>query len=345
MTDRTSTPTVRVSLLALPESTAYVLYGHADVLSSVGSVWTCLTGETEPYPTFDVRIVAPQREPFRCAGGVPVIPDATLAESGQADVVVISDLTIDVDADPRGRWPDAVAWIRAQHAGGAVICSVCSGSVLLADTGLLDGEAATTHWAFTDLFARCFPAIRLVPDRILVSAGPDHRLISSGGAASWEDLALHLIRRYCGRAAAIRTAKAFVFGDRSEGQQPYAAMAKPRRHEDAAIADCQTWVADHYAGASPVARMVRHSGLPERTFKRRFRATTGYTPVAYVQTLRIEEAKQLLETTPMPADEIGATVGYEDPASFRRLFKRQTGVTPGRYRQRFRTVGGATGSA
>ena len=238
-------------------------------------------------------------------------------------MVIVSDLTIEVDADPRGRWPDAVAWIRAQHAAGAVICSVCSGSVLLADTGLLDGQAATTHWAFADLFARCFPAVNLAPNRILVSAGPDHRLISSGGAASWEDLALHLIRRYCGPAAAIRTAKAFVFGDRSEGQQPYAAMPKPRRHEDGVIADCQAWIADHYAAANPVARMVRHSGLPERTFKRRFRAATGCTPVAYVQTLRIEEAKQLLETTPTATDEVGAIVGYEDPASFRRLFKRQ----------------------
>lgn len=112
-------------------------------------------------------------------------------------------------------------------------------------------------------------------------------------------------------------------------------MHRSRRHEDAAIADCQLWIAHHYEAANPVARMVARSGLPERTFKRRFRAATGHTPVGYVQALRIEEAKQQLETTTLPTEEIGAAVGYEDPAFFRRLFKRHTGITPGRYRRRF----------
>ena len=133
-------------------------------------------------------------------------------------------------------------------------------------------------------------------------------------------------------------AKIFLIGDRSEGQLPYAAMVRPRPHGDQVIADCQTWIADHYAAPNPVSRMVERSGLPERSFKRRFSAATGFKPVAYVQTLRIEEAKQQLETTDWPTDRIGAAVGYEDPASFRRLFKRQTGITPARYRQRFRGV-------
>jgi len=105
------------------------------------------------------------------------------------------------------------------------------------------------------------------------------------------------------------------------------------------IADCQVWIADHYAAPNPVSRLVARSGLPERSFKRRFRAATGFAPVAYVQTLRIEEAKQQLETTGLATDAVGRAVGYKDPASFRRLFKRSTGVTPARYRQRFRQLG------
>ena len=137
----------------------------------------------------------------------------------------------------------------------------------------------------------------------------------------------------------MRTSKIFLFGDRSDGQLPFAKMARPSQHDDAVIADCQVWIADHYAAPNPVTRMVERSGLAERTFKRRFRAATGYTPVEYVQTLRVEEAKQQFETTALPTDEVGASVGYEDPAFFRRLFKRHTGVTPARYRQRFRAVG------
>ena len=118
-------------------------------------------------------------------------------------------------------------------------------------------------------------------------------------------------------------------------------MVRPSQHDDAAVADCQSWIAENYAVANPVSRMVARSGLPERTFKRRFRAATGYAPVEYAQALRLEEAKQYLETTDLPIDDIGAAVGYGDPASFRRLFKRRAGLTPARYRQRFRAVGHA----
>ena len=115
-------------------------------------------------------------------------------------------------------------------------------------------------------------------------------------------------------------------------------MGPARKHGDAIIAECQTWVAEHYCDANPVALMVRRSGLAERTFKRRFRAATGYSPMDYVQTLRIEEAKQMLETGDEATDIIASSLGYEDPTFFRRLFKKRTGTTPGRYRQRFRSI-------
>ena len=120
-------------------------------------------------------------------------------------------------------------------------------------------------------------------------------------------------------------------------------MGRPQQHGDAVIAESQEWIASHYAVPHAVARMVAQSGLAARTFKRRFRKATGYAPIEYVQTLRIEEAKQILETTPEPTDAVGASIGYDDPASFRRIFKRLTGITPARYRQRFRGIGKVPG--
>jgi transcriptional regulator GlxA family with amidase domain len=152
------------------------------------------------------------------------------------------------------------------------------------------------------------------------------------------ELARYLIARFCGQEEAVRSSKIFLLGDRSEGQLPFAAMTRTRNHSDAIVEKCQAWVGEHYEIPNPVARMTERSGLAPRTFKRRFRAATGYTPIEYVQTLRIEEAKQLLEATDLQTDQIGAAVGYDDPASFRRLFKRTTGVGPARYRQRFRVV-------
>ena len=131
-----------------------------------------------------------------------------------------------------------------------------------------------------DLFAQFFPQVMLRPERIVVPAGEGHRVITSGGASSWEDLALYLIGRLCGSTDAIQTAKIFLLGDRSEGQLPYATMGRPRNHSDVTINACQEWVALHYDDANPVARMVERSGLNERTFKRRFRAATGHSPMA-----------------------------------------------------------------
>lgn len=134
-------------------------------------------------------------------------------------------------------------------------------------------------------------------------------------------------------------AKVFVLGDKSDGQLPFAAMARPRQHDDAAIERAQLWIADNYAVESPVSRMSEVAGLPERTFSRRFRKATGYSPVEYVQALRLEEAKQMLETTTTAIDAVAAAVGYADPVFFRRIFKRDVGTTPMRYRQMFATLG------
>ena len=134
-------------------------------------------------------------------------------------------------------------------------------------------------------------------------------------------------------------AKVFLLGDHSDGQLPFAMLALPTQHDDAVIARCQTWISENYECASPVEAMISQSGLSSRTFARRFRSATGYTAIEYVQVLRVEEAKQILESTDDGVDDIAADVGYDDPSSFRRLFKRATGINPRQYRQRFRNIG------
>jgi transcriptional regulator GlxA family with amidase domain len=327
---------LRVSLLALPQTTPAAVYGLYEVLSAVGSIWDRLTGQQTNARRIVPEIVARQKQTFTCAIGTPIEPHATFADTLNTDVVIVTDLALPLDGDAAGGWSEEMAWVRERLAAGATVCSVCTGSIFLAEAGLLDGKDAASHWIATDIFRDRYPLVRFRPERIVCDMDPDGRLITTGGASSWEDLALHLIARHCGKEEAGRIAKVFLLGDRSDGQLPFSTMAKPRSHEDAAIGNCQVWIADNYAAANPVTRMVAESGLPERTFKRRFKAATGYTPVDYVQSLRIEEAKQMLEATTEATDAIAETVGYEDPAFFRRLFRRHTGITPAQYRQRFR---------
>lgn len=327
-----------ICILALPESSAAVLYGLFEVFSTFAQSWSSLMVDDRVEAGFDARIVARGRNAFRCFGGAPVSPQAALPEVHTADVVIVTDLAVDPRVDHRGRWRDIGPWLRRLYDHGTMICSVCSGSVLLAGTGLLDGRPATTHWGYIDHFRSFFPAVNLQPNRILLPAGEDNRIVTTGGMAAWEDLALYLIARFHGEAAAIKAAKLFVFGDHSEGQLLYAARLVSKRVEDGPVARAQAWVADHYATANCIERMAQIAGLPDRTFNRRFKKATGFTPIEYVQALRIEEAKQILETTDDAVDTIVDAVGYDDPASFRRLFKRLAGVTPGRYRQRYRQI-------
>jgi transcriptional regulator GlxA family with amidase domain len=152
---------------------------------------------------------------------------------------------------------------------------------------------------------------------------------------TWHDLVLYLIARHVGATAAQAVARMFALQWHHDGLAPYIVFQGRTDHGDAAIAEAQAWLATHFSVASPVEEMVRRSKLAERTFKRRFTEATGFSPIDYVQRLRIEDAKRRLERTDAPADEIGWKVGYEDAAFFRRLFKRVTGMTPGAYRRRF----------
>lgn len=339
MTTPFSPRKISVCLVAVPETATGVLHGLYEVFTYVGSGWGFLTGWPPGPQRFSPRIVARSHEPFRNSVGLPITPDLSLKEAKRADIVIVADLAIGREDETQGRWPEVVDWLRRQHSQGALICSVCTGSLMLAEAGLLDGVEATCHWAAIDQIRVRYPRVQLRPE---LSSGVEHRIVTSGGNASWSDLALYIVARFCGEEEARRTAKLFLFGDRSNGQAPFAARVRPPQHDDAAVGAAQLWIADNYRSPNPVAAMTAVSGLAPRTFKRRFETAAGYSPLDYVQSLRIEEAKQMLEASDAGIDTIAGEVGYSEPAAFRRLFKRMTGISPLQYRQRFQRVAAFT---
>ena len=327
-----------IALLVAAETSPSVLYGLYDVLYSVGAVYPDMTYGEPGADALDVRIVAAKAEPFHCLGHVPVEPHCAIDAIERADVVVVCDMYTPIHEPPRDRYPREMAWLRAMHAGGTLISSVCSGSLMLAEAGLLDGHEAAAHWAYCDLFRRCYPKVTMRTDSVLCLSGEPKGIVTAGAVTAWQDLALYLIERLCGHQQAVNTAKVFLLSSHDDGQLPFAAMTRRIDSSDAAIGACQAWIAQNYHATNPVQRMAQHSGLNPRTFARRFRAATGYQPIDYVQALRIEEAKQMLETDGVGVDEIAGVVGYDDPASFRRLFKRRAGLTPAAYRRKFRRI-------
>jgi transcriptional regulator GlxA family with amidase domain len=222
------------------------------------------------------------------------------------------------------------------HRRGALLCSACSGLFLLAETGLFDGKDATVHFLYARAFAATYPQIPIHPERVLMIAGPREELISSGASMTWHDLVLYLIARHAGVTAAQTVARFFALQWHQDGLAPYIVFEGRGDHGDMEIERAQQWLSVNFSVASPVEEMIRRSSLPARTFKRRFSMATGLPPIAYVQRLRIEDAKRRLERTDVPIDEISWQVGYEEAAFFRRLFKRMTSLTPGAHRKRFR---------
>jgi transcriptional regulator GlxA family with amidase domain len=306
-----------------------------DMFSSAGRDWGFIVDGKPGDSLIAPRIVAATREPFAAGNGITIHPDATFDEAGTPDVVCVPDVLVAPGQPLDGRFTDQVAYLKRCHDAGAILAAACSGALLLAEAGLLDGHDATTHWAYCDLMERRYPKVRVHAQRALVVSGAEQRLIMAGGGTSWLDLALFLIARIANVEAAMQVARINLIDWHVVGQQPFARLAKTRQTEDALIARCQGWIAEHYAIAGPVAQMTRLSGLAERSFTRRFREATGMAPLEYVHTLRLEEAKQMLESGDAPVEGIANEVGYEDAAFFSRLFRRKVGLTPVQYRRRF----------
>jgi transcriptional regulator GlxA family with amidase domain len=323
---------IQVSLVVFPECDPSIIYGVFDTLWFAGIEW--VNGVTSGEHLFEPRIVTAEPGAIRLCTGVSVVSQATIAEVPSTDVVFIPNVVVNSGTDLRTLDRRLLDWIVRMHANGAQLYAACGGSLVLAEAGLLEGEQATTHWCYVPLFRREYPNVELHEDRILVQAGRGQTILCSGGASSWQDLTLLLAAKYGGTDEAIRLSKFFLYQWHREGQLPFASMIANTAHGDAAIERCQTWLAQNYERTDIIAELVRRSGLPKRTFDRRFRSATGYSPLAYVQALRIEEAKHLLETGTQPVEEIAREVGYADLASFRRLFRRQAGMSPGDYRRK-----------
>ena len=319
-----------VSLVALPDAAVSTLAGIFDVINGIA-----LMGITAPAP-FQVEIVGEAVGPLELASGVPISVQRAIDTVESSDIVIVPSVLLRPQGWEQGRYPRLVEWLRSMHERGAMLCSACSGIFLLAETGLFDGKDATVHFAYARAFAATYPAIAIHPERVLVISGRREELVSSGASTSWHDLVLYLIARYAGPTSAQEIARLFALQWHQDGLMPYIVFEGKTDHGDGEIQSAQQWVSGHFSVANPVEEMIKRSKLAERTFKRRFASATGLTPLAYVQRLRIEDAKRRLERTDTPIDEISWRVGYEDAAFFRRLFKRTTGLAPSAYRKRLR---------
>jgi transcriptional regulator GlxA family with amidase domain len=303
-----------------------------DVFYQAGVMWNFFNGKAVS-PCFDVRLVTSNGKPFRCLNGVRLVPDGSIHDVRKTDLIVVSSI-LDIDKVLM-RQAEVVDWLKAMHGQGAHIATICSGVFVLAETGLLDGKTATTHWGFAEQFKQRYPQVELKLERLITDEGT---LFCSGGFNAGIDLSLYLVEKYCGHEVALQSSKSLISDIGRTTQAPYCMYQFRKDHRDDQILTIQDWIEKNFNQNFNYDCLARKSGMSRRTMERRFKNATGETPLTYQQSIRVEVAKRLLESESRSFDEITYQVGYEDSSTFRKIFSKQTGLVPTEYRKKFQRV-------
>src|SRR5215467_8313473 len=321
---------VSVVIAALSGTASIGTAGLMDALNKADLAQALRTGRPAPR-VFDVRLAGLDSSPVTCRDGVSLHPSITAANITAPDLVVVPGLDDDLAAsfNQNRRW---VPWLTRWHAAGIKIAGSCTGAFLLADAGLLDGRPATTHWMFAGELRRRYPAVNVTADQMIVDNGD---VITSGGATAFLNLVLYLVERFAGHDRANLAAKVLLVDGHRPSQLPYIAFGRERSHGDVIVHEVQQHIDLHLDEPLRITDLAATFGLSERTLSRRFAAATGHGPQAYLQHARIQQAMRLLETASDPIDEVRRSVGYTDPAAFRRVFRQATGLSPGAYRDAY----------
>ena len=318
----------KVTILALNNAMSSSIMGTMDIFSQAGFTWNHIMGfDTDPF--FDVEIVTQDGKPVECFNNVKIHPHRAAEDVESTDLIIISSVS---DFEPLASDRRAINWLKHHYSQGTTIGSLCLGSFLLAETGLLDGKTATTHWGFAHEFQRRYPQIHLRPHQLITDEG---NVLCSGSCNSYIDLSVYLIERYCGRKVAVECSKTMIHDYARSSQAPYIVFQHKKDHGDTQILAIQKLIEENYSDNFTADKIARDHGMSRRTFERRFKKATEDTPFIYLQRVRVEAAKQLLETGFQTFDEISYHVGYEDSNFFRKVFIKHTRLRPKEYKMKF----------
>lgn len=302
-----------------------------EVFHSAGALWRELRGES-PEPRFRVTTVSLDGRPVRAPyGGLHMTPQCGIEDVEDTDIVVVPTSGLQID-DKLIKNSALIPWLRMHHESGAYLAGVCMGAMYLAETGLLDGRRATTHWALSAEFKRRYPKVDWCTDLFVTE---DNRLLCSGGVTAAADVSLYLVEKLCGHEVAVQTAKSLLLSMPRTHQSGYAVLPLSPAHDDDRIRAVESELKERFCESLGNEYLAAQAGMSERTFLRRFKAATGRVPAAYQQAVRVETAKAMLERDSTPVQTIALAVGYVDVSFFRMVFKRLTGMTPAEYRARF----------
>jgi transcriptional regulator GlxA family with amidase domain len=298
---------------------------------SIANLWHSANTEKKTEPLFEMEILSPNGKAFCVNGGYQITPDGSFMDIKKTDLIIIPSFLPNVEL-LRENAKDMLDWIMARYEHGVSIAALCTGSFVLAETGLLDGRLATTNWIYARLFRRRYPKVLLKPERILTQ---DNGLICTGAVSAFYNLGLHFIEVFGSSELASQCSKALLVDSNRISQSSYVIFNAYKGHGDDKILKAQQWMEFHLTEYVNMENLAEHVGISPRHFIRRFKKATSESPLNYLQQMRIEKAKKILETRTDTVDEITQAIGYENSSTFRKLFKECTGLSPREYRNKF----------
>jgi len=303
---------------------------------TVANLWCQIdsTSNEECAPLFHWDIVTIDGNPVQGAGRIEIKPQRSIHDIKSTDFIFIPGSLPPLDCI--GNVPEEIsAWIHDWYAKKAMIGTACTGAFFLAETGLLNDKLATTNWMFVKDFEKRYPRVHLKSEQILTE---DSGILCSGATTAFIDLCYYVIEKFGSAELSACCSKTLLISPNRLSQLPYAIFDFQKDHTDKKVLEAQIHMEKKFTETISVEELASNFGFSPRNFKRRFKNATGYSPLTYLQKIRIESAKHKLESTMESVDEITYQVGYENSNSFRRLFKKVTGISPREYRDRFTRV-------
>ena len=281
---------------------------------------------------FNVKLVGLQKEMKLNNGTFTIQADATIDELKKTDLILIPPMSGDMENSILLN-REYIPWINQQFNQGAEVASLCLGSFLLAETGLLNGAQCSTHWQSSNEFRKRFPEVQLVDEKVITDY---NGIYTSGGSISYLNLLVYLIQKYTDKETAIRTSKYFEVERNRDNQSLFMIFEGSKSHNDEAILTVQAHIETYFREKLIIDNLAELVHLSKRTFQRRFKQATHFTVKEYIQKIRIEAAKKLLEENRLTINEIIYESGYNDAKAFRYVFNKVSGVSPLAYRKKFK---------
>jgi transcriptional regulator GlxA family with amidase domain len=323
---------MNVSIL-VPENSVMQAIADPQYLFSAVNQFMAVAGKK---PLFDVQLVGLKKEVKINNGLFTINTSQLLKDVIKTDLIIIPALFGDMKTAIASN-NKMLPWINEQYIKGAEIASLCVGAFLLASTGLLKGKKCSTHWGFQNEFRELFPDVEVVEGNIVTE---EDRLYSSGGANSYWNLLLYLVEKYTDRQTAILASKYFAIDIDRESQSTFAMFQGQKNHTDEAVKQAQEFIDKNIQEKITIDELADLASLGRRSFERRFKVATNNSVLEYINRVKIEFAKREFESSQKNINEVMYDVGYTDTKAFRTIFKKNTGLTPVAYRNKYNKMVG-----